>query len=456
MWWELFFDIVFYCFYCFIAGNSAFGSQLLDKSKYSKTSYVEGIHACRRMVNEPQFRSLTKIGSGDLYEVRSAHRRIKIDVVLTNGLTILFEAKLMLLRWHYSFLSYFIPKDRFLHILSDTDSLYSMYNGKSLQDTVADDKKEEFEHLLKGYCGKKLPPKAMLPRTCCESDNLEDQKEPGLWKKEYTAKSVIALTSKTYCCVAADDKVKLSCKGVNRNLVLMSDPLEIYSSVLETKQARGSENRGFRSVRGETFTYSVYRNAFPWLYLKRDVLEGGCYTRTLNITLVPAPKIHLCLQNDLVPLGPDFELTFPYSGYNVQTIRQAHCLMKFMYCAQHNTLATNHIVLHSKILKTTRAKELHTLLQSMGECQPWSKDEYDVLYYIVLQRMTSHPTLNQHLDSNDKRYIVNACPLNAVMGNGENHRVTRFKKDAFLQGGNYLGKVYMIVRNQLDRVLNSP
>lgn len=438
------------------------GSQLLDKSKYTKTSYVEGSNACRRMVNEPQFKSLKTIGP-DLYEVRSAHRRIKIDVVLTNGLTILFEAKLMLLRWHYEFLSYFIPRDRFLHVLTDTDSLYTMYSHNSLQASVADDKKEEFDHLLNGFCGKPLPSRAMLPRTCCQEHNFDDQKEPGLWKVEISAQTVIALTSKTYVCQAADGKIKLSCKGVNRKLVQRSNPVEMYSSVLDTKQPRGSENRGFRSVNGQTFTYSVYRDAFPWLYLKRDVLEGGCYTRTLNVVLRPSPKIHLCLQQDLKPLGPDYALEFPYAGFNVQTIRQAHCLMKFVYrsscvqtnCSQHNSDTSNNIVLHGKILKTTDAKKLHSFVVSMGDCALWSRDEYDVLYYIVLQRMSTHPSLNLHLDVNDLRYIVNACPLNAVLGNGESHRVTRFKKDAFLQGGNYLGKIYMTIRTQLANVLRA-
>lgn len=406
------------------------------------------------MVNEPQFRSMKTIGD-QIFEVRSAHRRISIDVVLTNGLTILFEAKLMLLRWHYSFLSYFIPRDRFLHVLTDTDSLYTMYNGASLADTVADDKKEEFNHLLKGYCGKALPSRAMLPRTCCERDNFDDQKEPGLWKLEIDAKIVIALTSKTYVCQAVDGKLKLSCKGVNSKVVRRNSPLEMYSKVLETRNPEGSENRGFRSVNGSTYTYSVYRNAFPWLYLKRDLLTGGIYTRTLPITLVPSPKNHLCLQQDLKPLGPDYELEFAYTGYKVQTIRQAHCLMKFVYCSQHNTIQTNHIVLNNKILNTTCQKRLHQLLNSMGDCEAWSRDEYDVLYYIVLQRMSTHPSLNIHLDSNDVRYIVNACRLNAVMGNGETVLVTRYKKGAFLQGGNFLGKIYMTLRTQLSQLLNS-
>ena len=441
-------------FYCCIAGNAAFGSQLLDKTKYTKTSYVEGSNASRRMVNEPQFRSMKCIGH-QIYEVRSAHRRVNVDIALTNGIQILMEAKLMLLRWHYSFLSYFIPRDRFLHVLCDTDSLYTMYHGSSLADTVADDKKEEFNHLLKDYCGKALPPEAMLPRTCCKNCNFEDQKHPGLWKQEFSAKTVIALTSKTYVCEAADGKVKLSCKGVNCRVVRRNQPVQVYSKVLESRDPSGSENRGFRSINGKTYTYSIYRDAFPWLYLKRDVLLGGCYTKALQITLIPSPKIHLSLQQDLKPLGPDYELPFAYSGYKVQTIRQAHCLMKFVYSAQHNTIRTNYIVLQNKIMTTTCAKQLHKMLESMGDCEAWSRDEYDVLYYIVLQRMSTHPSLNLHLEGNDVRYIVNACPLNAVMGNGESVLVTRLKKAAFLQGGNFLGKIYMTLRTQLTRLLNS-
>lgn len=403
-------------------------------------------------VNESQFRSMKPIGD-DIYEVRSAHRRIKIDVVMTNGINILFEAKLLLLKWHYSFLSYFIPKQMFVHILGDTDSMYSAFGAKSLSDSVHPHKKAEFEHLRKGYCGKKLPANAMLPRTCCSDCNLEDQKEPGLFKREATADIVIALTSKTYVCVDSKDKVKLSCKGVNKKIVARNSPLDIFRRVFETRQSEGSENRGFRSIKGQTFTYTIFREAFPWLYLKRDVLAGGSYTKTLPVVLQPCPKIHLSLQTDLKELGPDHIIDFEYAGYKVKTIRQAHCLMKYIYCVRYNVLRENHLLLLSQILKETAAKEVNDLLVKMGYCEEWCKEEYNTLYYIVLSRMTQHPDLHNLLDIEDQRYIVNACSLNKTMGNGESPGVTRYRKDAFLQGGNYLGKIYMIARTTLKSIV---
>ena len=422
--------------------------QLLDKSKYTRTEFVEGGHACRLAVNEPQFRSMKPIGD-DIFEIQKAYRRIKIDVVMTNGINILFEAKMKLLQWHYSFLSYFLPKNVFSHVFCDTDSMYTAFAELSLTQCVLPEKRAEFDHLREGFCGKPLPPRAMLPRTCCSDCVLGDQKEPGLFKQEARADIIIALTSKTYVCVDSDNKIKMSCKGVNKRLMLRSRPLEVYKQVLESRVSAGSINRGFRSIKGRTLTYSIFRNAFPWLYLKRDVLPGGSYTKTLPVVLRPSPKFHLSLQGDLIEIGPDYLLEFEYAGYKVQTIRQAHCLMKYVYCDRFKSLSENHLSLMSSILKTTEASELHKLLNTLGGCEQWSQAEYDAIYYIVTSRMSQHAHLHLLLDLKDQRYIVNACHFNNVMGSGQNHRVTRFRKDAFLQGGNMLGKVYMLIRTTL-------
>ena len=100
-------------------GNSAFGSQLLDRTKFTRTKYLNSEHECHLAINDPQFRHLKPIGDG-LYEMQQAYRRIKLDTPVQIGVNVLMEAKLEMLKWHYNFLSYFITKDMFSHIFMDT------------------------------------------------------------------------------------------------------------------------------------------------------------------------------------------------------------------------------------------------------------------------------------------------------------------------------------------------
>ena len=60
-----------------------------------------------------------------MYEVQQAYRRIRLDMPVVIGISVLMEAKLRMLEWHYDFLCYFMLPDTFSHIFMDT--------GKSLE-----------------------------------------------------------------------------------------------------------------------------------------------------------------------------------------------------------------------------------------------------------------------------------------------------------------------------------
>ena len=81
---------------------------------------------------------------------------------------------------------------------------------------------------------------------------------------------MIALTSKTYILKESEDSYKLSCKGVNKRRVI--DPMEIFTSVLETKRARSGNNLGFRARKNTMYTYSQERSGFSYFYAKREVM----------------------------------------------------------------------------------------------------------------------------------------------------------------------------------------
>lgn len=392
----------------------------------------------------------------DLYEIQMAYKRITVDTPLYIGVNVLFEAKIQLLKFH-RFLAYFIRREHFSHILCDTDSLYTAYHFPSLDESVREDRREEFERRLSDHCGqrgKERHPEGMLPRRCCAACRLDDEKEPYLFKLEFKSKLIIALCSKTYICESEDEKIKLSCKGVNKRAFLANDPVGKFKQVLETKQAGTGFNAGFRAIEGKIYTYKSEKKAFPWFYMKREILPGGHFTRTIDITLIAVPKHHICIQTDMEELGPDHVLSFQYNGYEVRSIRQAQCLMKYVYCTRYKLDSlVEPLLIFSRILKTLDARQLHELEVQLPQCDAYLKDRYDVLEYIVVARMRAYPRLYKCLPPQVTRYIVNACQYDTVSGNGYNYRVTRWRKDAFLCGENYLGKIYMgiITKRKVDQ-----
>ena len=179
--------VLFCLFFVFFPGNSAFGSQLLDKTKFVKTGYALSLDAVRLKMNSPQFRSMKCLDT-DVYEVCSAYKKISIDLPVYIGLNVLLEAKLHMLKYVYSFLAFFVPGSCLNHLVMDTDSLYTAYSGVSLEATIKThrpDKHAEFMSRLKDHCthqGQERHPEGYLPRTCCGDCERDDQKHPLLFK----------------------------------------------------------------------------------------------------------------------------------------------------------------------------------------------------------------------------------------------------------------------------------
>ena len=409
-------------------------------------------------VNDPLFRSMKRIETEqEMYEISNAYRSITLNLPLYLGINILLDSKLKMLEWHYSFLSLFIEKEHFSHVIMDTDSLYTQLCFNSLEAAVKPKLKSEFLHRLKDFCGTEHHPEGMLPRTCCEKCNQLDQRVPLLMKLEYSAKMMISLCPKTYVCVhASGEGVKLSCKGVQKRLVLKGDPVRVYKRVLDSGIPAKSVNRGFRSINGKMYSYEAVKDAFPFLYLKREVLEGNCFTKVLsNIVLDPCPVHYFCLAMEAKELTLDYDKNpLNANGYMVKTLRQAVTVIKYGFCTSNPVNPMPHSVrLFSNILRTTDAKQLSYMQKQMGLCEIYDQNIYSTLYNLVERHMNTYPGLYNVLVKSGNQFIVNSCCYDPVLGNGTNHRETRYRKEAHLEGQNYLGKVYMTLRTRLNKVL---
>ena len=408
---------------------------------------------------------MKRLGDSNVCEISMGHRSIVLDLPIQLGINVLFEAKLHMLKWYYNFVSVFIPRSLRSSILTDTDSWYASFGGSSLDESVSEHKRWEFNHRLYDFCfDDERHPESFLQRRCCKRHHEDDAKEPGIFKLETKCQQIVALCSKTYVCLQSAGEVKLSAKGVNNKVVKRDNPLEKFKQVLESRQSSGSVNVGFVERRGKIFTYSAYREAFPWLYVKRRVLPGGCFTRTIDIVLNAHPRSCLTLQGDLEVLGPDFELAFTHRAgeekVNARTIRQALCLIKHAFCifsptksnvASRQAVKRNLPVVTTQhdILTTIHAKTLNDYMDRMGTCEAFEKIKAGIIEAIVESRMEQYPQMKTLLSTTRGYRIINACPYDNSWGNGANFRVTRWRRGAPEQGENMLGLAYVAIRSRL-------
>ena len=130
--------IYIYIYIYIIAGNSAYGSLLLDKTKHRNVQYIKGERLAHMKVNDLAFIGLTEL-SGDLFEVELSKSRITLDLPVVLGFAILQYAKLRMLQFYYDCLDKYIDRTDIERTEMDTDSLYFAISGKNLEDVIKPD-----------------------------------------------------------------------------------------------------------------------------------------------------------------------------------------------------------------------------------------------------------------------------------------------------------------------------
>ena len=218
----------------FTSGNSAYGSLLLDQSKFTVTKYVEGSKKLSRQLNSKEFIHYSEINT-DLYEVLASPKRIEYNLPIQLGFFVLQYAKLRILQFYYKCVLHYVDLHDFQAIQMDTDSLYLALSGETINSVVKPAMKDQFDAVL-NMCTNGTDTDNIddrfLSRTCCEPCASWDKRVPGLFKIEQTGTEMIALCSKTYLVVDGDN-TKMSSKGVNKSRV--ENPYETFLQVLNNR-----------------------------------------------------------------------------------------------------------------------------------------------------------------------------------------------------------------------------
>ena len=248
-----------------LLGNSGYGKLIEALERQTNVIYTKDEKVVDRALRSAYFSDLDEIGKA--YELESRKSRITIRRPFQIGIAVYQLAKLRMLEFYYDFLDRYFDRKDFELIQMDTDSNYLAISGKSLEDIVKPDMREEFEKEKKNW----LAWDKWSGRT------------PGLFKKEFEGERMIALCSKCYytdhIANNQDVKKKMSTKGMSKRQNEIN--WHRFKAALDGNKDMAT-NRGFRMRGGKIVTYEQEKLGLSAYYDKRWVLSDGIHTEPIE------------------------------------------------------------------------------------------------------------------------------------------------------------------------------
>ena len=245
----------------------------MNKEKHISMTYANKENITKK-INDPHFKDLNEI-SDESYEVFSSKRKIKMNVPLQVGAAVYDLAKLRMLEFYFDFIDNYIDRSDFQYLQMDTDSAYIAFSAQNFEDLI---KPELKEHYLQNKY-------KWFPRDDTKENAKFDKRTPGLFKVEYTGKSLIGLCPKMYFVEGADNeekKYKFSSKGIQKDKNDITK--QRFQNVLnDPKYKDVCINRGFRVIDNHMITYTQEKKGMSYYYDKRIVLSDGVSTLPLPI-----------------------------------------------------------------------------------------------------------------------------------------------------------------------------
>ena len=132
-----------------LIGNSAYGIQLINKSKFHNTLFVDERKVDQK-INSPKFRTYDIVDE-KVYEINMAKRKIVHDEPFLVGFTVLNNGKQRILEFRYDFLSRIMRPRSCRAKEVDTDSFYMALTENDLHECFTEAAKIQMQENAKHY-----------------------------------------------------------------------------------------------------------------------------------------------------------------------------------------------------------------------------------------------------------------------------------------------------------------
>ena len=277
-----------------LLGNSSYGRVVMDHSKQTDTTYVNGFHATYLM-NQNRFKMCRKVDD-DLFEIEMYKKKHRFDLPLHLGVFVYGYAKLRMCQWVHQFVQKYLPRDMYELSQMDTDSCYMGLARPTLDECVRPSMLKNYYHCYDewfptlscpahklDFIETKMAGREWVMQECCRDAHNYELRTPGKFKVEFQGDGIVALCSKTYDCFGEKEGTKRSCKGIQKSRNLDVLTRDTYLDVLKKQQAGSGVNKGFVANNGRIYSYTQTRFGLSYLYCKRLVDDDGVSTRPLNL-----------------------------------------------------------------------------------------------------------------------------------------------------------------------------
>ena len=119
-----------------------------------------------------------------------------------------------MLEFYFDFVDYYIDRSDFQYLQMDTDSAYISFSHENFEELIKPELKEHYlQNKYKWFPDNSTPELAKYTK-----------RTPGLFKIEYTGKSLIGLCPKMYFVEGSDNeekKYKFSSKGIQKDKTIL-------------------------------------------------------------------------------------------------------------------------------------------------------------------------------------------------------------------------------------------
>ena len=230
-----------------VVGNSAYGYQIMDRSRHTRTKYVTG-SSVNNSVNETTFRKFNELPN-EFYEVELGKSKVEHKEPIIVGFFILQYAKLVMLELVYNFFVPFCGPDKYGFIEMDTDSLYLSINGSDLENIIKPEKKSKWNLMRSNDCRDNFTINSISNfslESVVKNKTSMIRELRVFSKKNFDARRWLPYAQKrTAVWMKSVKTVKLSSKSINQTALLNNSPMQKYRSVLVEQAETETTNRGF-------------------------------------------------------------------------------------------------------------------------------------------------------------------------------------------------------------------
>jgi hypothetical protein len=276
-----------------LIGNSLYGRFAMRRDKHTTTEYCAGGAEVNRAINNPSYKTGEVVSMDPpAYEVTIYKEPVSQNLPIQISCAVYSLAKLRMLEFYYDFLLRFVDKKDFEMFEMDTDSCYIMISGRTFEEIVKPDMREEYERVKYDW----------FPRP---GDQYEFRR-PLLFKQEYVGTDGWALCAKQYLLEDNRDdmeitedmtaegypdelirktiesvhrcRMKCTAKGIQKRRNAPSLISESYRRTLRGENLEG-ENAGIRRDGQVMKTYVQKKRLLNGYYDKRVVQANGVDTK---------------------------------------------------------------------------------------------------------------------------------------------------------------------------------